>query len=310
MTKVLNLLLTAAITLWSTSNFAAPVIPSNCSLDSNGAITNNFSTTTAYNTNAVSCLGDNNDTSFTLFKFGLCTSEPDTSNPTIDWAQKCDFIFDKTTGTQVTARYGEEFNVPGVNLSVLRETTYTHVVVMAGKDLKHKERRSFSTNKMGKGGSVGTICYTVSGTTYSKSTNTPSSSSDFAVKCVANEAAMSDFGYMTVNNDWVGPTSPTKLKPDGDRVFLIKSDAVSLATVDMSTKSSDAAFNLVVMQLPTPQRLTAYTRKVNLGWQVRGAGQVQFYAGTFCNSSNITAPADSCVTAIRGYDMKLRATFE
>ena len=44
------------------------------------------------------CITDIDALRLTLHKAGLCTSAPDTNDPSVDWADKCVFIIDDATG--------------------------------------------------------------------------------------------------------------------------------------------------------------------------------------------------------------------
>ena len=101
-----------------------------------------------FNNNAsrLRCITDIDGLKLTLHKAGLCTSAPDTSDPSTDWSSKCVFIINDATGIEVSVTKTSQSSIPEnkIDLSGLVEATYTHAVLMVGNSLQTKMNAKFA----------------------------------------------------------------------------------------------------------------------------------------------------------------------
>ena len=205
-----------------------------------GEVSNEIPTTSSsggYNNNAsrLRCITDIDGLKLTLHKAGLCTSAPDTSDPSTDWSSKCVFIINDATGIEVSVTKTSQSSIPEnkIDLSGLVEATYTHAVLMVGNSLQTKMNAKFAEDFRGSNGE-GPFCYSINA---SDPGNNPAAYADLAVKCVADEAAMTsqgdhDFSSKQFTSFRSGNSySNAKTAANGDEVYVF-SDMDTIANVD------------------------------------------------------------------------------
>ena len=61
------------------------------------------------------CVTDIDALRLTLHKAGICTSAPNTNDPSSDWSDKCVFIIDDATGIEFTVTDGSTSAIPAQN---------------------------------------------------------------------------------------------------------------------------------------------------------------------------------------------------
>lgn len=257
------------------------------------------------------CYTDIDSFKFTLYKAAICTSQPNTSDPTLDWSEKCAFIIDTTDGIQLTLEEGSAVAIPesSIDLSSLTPNTYTHSVLVVGNEVHSKMAKQFSQSFRGKSG-VGTFCYTINAPAPA---NTPTNLNQLAVECVANSSAMAsagdyDFSSRTLSSFRNSSGYSNKnIATNGDYLFAL-SDFESLATVNSSNGSSDGTLVVGLIEMPTPVTINGSTSNIDLGFQLSDQGQIKFNGktGSVCDPSSTSSTA--CIIVMHNYGVGFRVT--
>ena len=279
-----------------------------------GEVSNEIPTTSSsggFNNNAsrLRCITDIDGLKLTLHKAGLCTSAPDTSDPSTDWSSKCVFIINDATGIEVSVTKTSQSSIPEnkIDLSGLVEATYTHAVLMVGNSLQTKMNAKFAEDFRGSNGE-GPFCYSINA---SDPGNNPAAYADLAVKCVADEAAMTsqgdhDFSSKQFTSFRSGNSySNAKTAANGDEVYVF-SDMDSIATV-ANDGSSDATKVVVVLEMATPAVVSPSSTNFDAGFQLTEQGQIRFSGAGVCVSASL-AGATACITSMRNYGVGFKVT--
>ena len=272
-----------------------------------GEVSNEIPTTSSsggFNNNAsrLRCITDIDGLKLTLHKAGLCTSAPDTSDPSTDWSSKCVFIINDATGIEVSVTKTSQSSIPEnkIDLSGLVEATYTHAVLMVGNSLQTKMNAKFEEDFRGSNGE-GPFCYSINA---SDPGNNPAAYADLAVKCVADEAAMTsqgdhDFSSKQFTSFRSGNSySNAKTAANGDEVYVF-SDMDTIATV-ANDGSSDATKVVGVLEMATPAVVSPASTNFDAGFQLTEQGQIRFSGAGVCASASL-AGATACITSMRNY---------
>ena len=258
------------------------------------------------------CVTDIDALRLTLHKAGICTSAPNTNDPSSDWSDKCVFIIDDATGIEFTVTDGSTSAIPAqkIDLSGLVEATYTHAIIMVGNSVKTKMTAKFSEDFRGANGN-GAFCY-------SKNAVVPANApalAALAVNCVASEAAMisagdHDFSSKGFETFQTGPTThvASRTATNGDRLHLFK-DLNTLATVASDGTSSDAAKIVGIMEMSNPAVLSAASSTFNAGFQLSGQGQIRFSGTGECAPAGLSG-ATGCISSMRNYGVGFRVNIE
>lgn len=274
-----------------------------CAVDGNGAI--DMTVQENKHNGAAKCTIDNAVRGFTLYKLGLCRSLPNTANPTTDWETKCDFILDKPTGQFVESRIGTPFNIPGIDLSAIQETTYTHYTLLMSNQFKTKEKYTFKHRMAGQT-SDGTICYTVDGFQY-KQTQIPNRAS-LSVECVDSEQQISNYGHMVFNATYLGSSTPRLQAPSGTNVYLM-ADKTTLATMNLAQLTSDANYIAAVFYPSSSNVISPDTKSIDFSFLHTQAGQIEFHTNmSECLLGNRPANTEACVASMRGIGFDFKVT--
>ena len=279
-----------------------------------GEVSNEIPTTSSsggFNNNAsrLRCITDIDGLKLTLHKAGLCTSAPDTSDPSTDWSSKCVFIINDATGIEVSVTKTSQSSIPEnkIDLSGLVEATYTHAVLMVGNSLQTKMNAKFAEDFRGSNGE-GPFCYSINA---SDPGNNPSAYADLAVKCVADEAAMTsqgdhDFSSKQFTSFRSGNSySNAKTAANGDEVYVF-SDMDTIATV-ANDGSSDATKVVGVLEMATPAVVSPSSTNFDAGFQLTEQGQIRFSGAGVCASASL-AGATACITSMRNYGVGFKVT--
>ena len=279
-----------------------------------GEVSNEIPTTSSsggFNNNAsrLRCITDIDGLKLTLHKAGLCTSAPDTSDPSTDWSSKCVFIINDATGIEVSVTKTSQSSIPEnkIDLSGLVEATYTHAVLMVGNSLQTKMNAKFEEDFRGSNGE-GPFCYSINA---SDPGNNPAAYADLAVKCVADEAAMTsqgdhDFSSKQFTSFRSGNSySNAKTAANGDEVYVF-SDMDSIATV-ANDGSSDATKVVGVLEMATPAVVSPSSTNFDAGFQLTEQGQIRFSGAGVCASASL-AGATACITSMRNYGVGFKVT--
>ena len=279
-----------------------------------GEVSNEIPTTSSsggFNNNAsrLRCITDIDGLKLTLHKAGLCTSAPDTSDPSIDWSSKCVFIINDATGIEVSVTKTSQSSIPEnkIDLSGLVEATYTHAILMVGNSLQTKMNAKFSEDFRGSDGE-GPFCYSINA---SDPGNNPAAYADLAVKCVADEAAMTsqgdhDFSSKQFTSFRSGNSySNAKTAANGDEVYVF-SDMDTIATV-ANDGSSDATKVVGVLEMATPAVVSPSSTNFDAGFQLTKQGQIRFSGAGVCASASL-AGATACITSMRNYGVGFKVT--
>ena len=279
-----------------------------------GEVSNEIPTTSSsggFNNNAsrLRCITDIDGLKLTLHKAGLCTSAPDTSDPSTDWSSKCVFIINDATGIEVSVTKTSQSSIPEnkIDLSVLVEATYTHAVLMVGNSLQTKMNAKFAEDFRGSNGE-GPFCYSINA---SDPGNNPAAYADLAVKCVADEAAMTsqgdhDFSSKQFTSFRSGNSySNAKTAANGDEVYVF-SDMDTIANV-ANDGSSDATKVVGVLEMATPAVVSPSSTNFDAGFQLTEQGQIRFSGAGVCASASL-AGATACITSMRNYGVGFKVT--
>ena len=279
-----------------------------------GEVSNEIPTTSSsggFNNNAsrLRCITDIDGLKLTLHKAGLCTSAPDTSDPSTDWSSKCVFIINDATGIEVSVTKTSQSSIPEnkIDLSGLVEATYTHAVLMVGNSLQTKMNAKFEEDFRGSNGE-GPFCYSINA---SDPGNNPAAYADLAVKCVADEAAMTsqgdhDFSSKQFTSFRSGNSySNAKTAANGDEVYVF-SDMDTIATV-ANDGSSDATKVVGVLEMATPAVVSPSSTNFDAGFQLTEQGQIRFSGAGVCASASL-AGATACITSMRNYGVCFKVT--
>jgi len=279
-----------------------------------GEVSNEIPTTSSsggFNNNAsrLRCITDIDGLKLTLHKAGLCTSAPDTSDPSTDWSSKCVFIINDATEIEVSVTKTSQSSIPEnkIDLSGLVEATYTHAVLMVGNSLQTKMNAKFAEDFRGSNGE-GPFCYSINA---SDPGNNPAAYADLAVKCVADEAAMTsqgdhDFSSKQFTSFRSGNSySNAKTAANGDEVYVF-SDMDTIATV-ANDGSSDATKVVGVLEMATPAVVSPSSTNFDAGFQLTEQGQIRFSGAGVCASASL-AGATACITSMRNYGVGFKVT--
>ena len=279
-----------------------------------GEVSNEIPTTSSsggFNNNAsrLRCITDIDGLKLTLHKAGLCTSAPDTSDPSTDWSSKCVFIINDATGIEVSVTKTSQSSIPEnkIDLSGLVEATYTHAVLMVGNSLQTKMNAKFAEDFRGSNGE-GSFCYSINA---SDPGNNPAAYADLAVKCVADEAAMTsqgdhDFSSKQFTSFRSGNSySNAKTAANGDEVYVF-SDMDTIANV-ANDGSSDATKVVGVLEMATPAVVSPSSTNFDAGFQLTEQGQIRFSGAGVCASASL-AGATACITSMRNYGVGFKVT--
>ena len=279
-----------------------------------GEVSNEIPTTSSsggFNNNAsrLRCITDIDGLKLTLHKAGLCTSAPDTSDPSTDWSSKCVFIINDATGIEVSVTTTSQSSIPEskIDLSGLVEATYTHAILMVGNSLQTKMNAKFAEDFRGSNGE-GPFCYSINA---SDPGNNPAAYADLAVKCVADEAAMisqgdHDFSSKEFTSFRSGNSySNAKTAANGDEVYVF-SDMDTIATV-ANDGSSDATKVVGVLEMATPAVVSPSSTNFDAGFQLTEQGQIRFSGAGVCASASL-AGATACITSMRNYGVGFKVT--
>ena len=279
-----------------------------------GEVSNEIPTTSSsggFNNNAsrLRCITDIDGLKLTLHKAGLCTSAPDTSDPSTDWSSKCVFIINDATGIEVSVTKTSQSSIPEnkIDLSGLVEATYTHAVLMVGNSLQTKMNAKFEEDFRGSNGE-GPFCYSINA---SDPGNNPAAYADLAVKCVADEAAMTlqgdhDFSSKQFTSFRSGNSySNAKTAANGDEVYVF-SDMDTIANV-ANDGSSDATKVVGVLEMATPAVVSPSSTNFDAGFQLTEQGQIRFSGAGVCASASL-AGATACITSMRNYGVGFKVT--
>ena len=279
-----------------------------------GEVSNEIPTTSSsggFNNNAsrLRCITDIDGLKLTLHKAGLCTSAPDTSDPSTDWSSKCVFIINDASGIEVSVTKTSQSSIPEnkIDLSGLVEATYTHAVLMVGNSLQTKMNAKFEEDFRGSNGE-GPFCYSINA---SDPGNNPAAYADLAVKCVADEAAMTsqgdhDFSSKQFTSFRSGNSySNAKTAANGDEVYVF-SDMDTIANV-ANDGSSDATKVVGVLEMATPAVVSPSSTNFDAGFQLTEQGQIRFSGAGVCASASL-AGATACITSMRNYGVGFKVT--
>jgi len=283
--------------------------PNSCGEVSNEIPTTSSSGGFNNNPSRLRCITDIDGLKLTLHKAGLCTSAPDTSDPSTDWSSKCVFIINDATGIEVSVTTTSQSSIPEskIDLSGLVEATYTHAVLMVGNSLQTKMNAKFAEDFRGSNGE-GPFCYSINA---SDPGNNPAAYADLAVKCVADEAAMTsqgdhDFSSKQFTSFRSGNSySNAKTAANGDEVYVF-SDMDTIATV-ANDGSSDATKVVGVLEMATPAVVSPSSTNFDAGFQLTEQGQIRFSGAGVCASASL-AGATACITSMRNYGVGFKVT--
>lgn len=283
--------------------------PNSCGEVSNEIPTTSSSGGFNNNPSRLRCITDIDGLKLTLHKAGLCTSAPDTSDPSTDWSSKCVFIINDATGIEVSVTKTSQSSIPEnkIDLSGLVEATYTHAVLMVGNSLQTKMNAKFAEDFRGSNGE-GPFCYSINA---SDPGNNPAAYADLAVKCVADEAAMTsqgdhDFSSKQFTSFRSGNSySNAKTAANGDEVYVF-SDMDTIATV-ANDGSSDATKVVGVLEMATPAVVSPSSTNFDAGFQLTEQGQIRFSGAGVCASASL-AGATACITSMRNYGVGFKVT--
>ncbi len=255
------------------------------------------------------CLTDLEELKISLYRIGLCTSKPDTTNPASDWADKCVFIMNKTSPLALTLTKSSSNSIDSnIDLSTLNEGIYTHAVLLVGNTLSSKVKSTFTQNFVGKT-DVGNLCYTISGGV--DPGNSPARS-DLTVECVDTESEITtngNYGHSSKETKFFGTSSARKTAANGDDVFLM-ADATTLATINTSGKTSNATLVAGILPFSPSQTINGNSTSIDIGFQLTQFGQVKFSTKSECSDSNRLSlgTTEACIVTMKNYGIGFKVS--
>jgi hypothetical protein len=239
--------------------------PPICTLDGNGRVTNTD-------------LGGANDfcrLSASEFRIepkyaGLCTSAPTEAN----YRSVCTAIFDDPAGQNLTITPNASF--PLVGEVSLPEGTYTHAWILVGNTVSYKASAQFTPDRIGKNGTTGPFCWTLSGNT-SPGPGAISDSSNIATWLAECGAAIpSDIG--TSFSTIVALFDFAQLKYSNSSSGINGSGSFDVILLDASGNPSDVqadgSYTRVATQMggiqtfTTPVIITPNTVNIDIGFRL------------------------------------------
>jgi len=248
----------------------------------------------------------------TLYKGGLCTSDPySASGTTVDYTTSCDLFFDDSTGKAITltnqgdgtATASPSLVEEGVNLGI---KTYTHAFMVMSNHLQIKHFQTYdfsgtSTASAMRGGgdtvSSGTTCWTIDRTsTYSNLDGTTGANhGSVALRTGGGTAAEAStkcglldgtFDYATeiietfgeASGNW-NASAVTPRWPYADSSLGGGTKAAILLQSDLATVATtmeNGVAMLYAVDLTNPLVITENTTQFNIGFGLSGSVSVDF----------------------------------
>ena len=259
-----------------------------------------------------SCSGTPTTLTVTMYKLGLCTSDPAATNGTTDANgnpvvsptvalnySSCTFAFDSAAGTSVNLSVGG--SVPLGTAPAFPIGSYGYGVMIVANATAVSTTQQFSTAVVGTGGVSGTFCSTSGGSTYLSAAqlldNYPETTL-YLTKCgntapaaTATTVTLDTFDNSAMTQPVVGTVA---ISPPGSTTgdllygFLRKSDNVTVPTGTAGT--SNATRFVGVYKFKTAVSVTSATTSLKVNTIVTGGtgfGGGNTGAGTGC-------PGNSC----------------
>jgi hypothetical protein len=235
-----------------------------------------------------------------LYKLGICTSEPTTSDFSSGLGTKCVMLYEDTTGQAITVSKGGSSTLSGIDLSGLTEGSYTHAVILIGDSVESQYSVSFpsGTTILGYSGS-GNYCWTRTTSSYTKS---PTNRNQLSTEC-GSSAGTSGFATKAFEY-WSGANSKTH--SNGNKSYLMKSTTEQATYTNSSTY--DTITNLYgVVTFSATKTLTANTSAIDLGFELTNLGRAEFITPTAASCDTDDQP---CLNALRPYDFDFCVEFD
>ena len=265
--------------------------------ESDGAISFDLNDTNA-DGQRYQCQIDGQTMRFQLYKLGICTAEPAPGDFATGFSgSKCIMMYDSPTGQLAVVTRGSSSNLSGINVSNLKEATYTHAVVMIGNAVESQYSVSFPSSMTILGHSnSGNHCWTRNTSSYTKNIG---NRNQLSVECGSTPGApgfaRKAFDYWPVGAPGVSGGGNTREHDNGNKSYLMKSPT------EQADPATDTASNLIgVVTFDSPKILTANTRAIDLGFQLSELGQAEFST----RSSACETDGQPCLNALRpwGFD--------
>jgi hypothetical protein len=165
----------------------------------------------------------------TIYKIGLCTSEPTLPPNTTTAADlsMCSTVFESTTGSEITITDGVG-NAPSGAFTRPPNGAYSHAYAVIAPVFKIRSNITFSGSRTAFGGASGAVCWTKTHTAYSRT----ASNNSGAVDCASTLGAT--LGTTTINQNNFGGQSEaytaTASVPGGTMNAVLATSDLKLAS--------------------------------------------------------------------------------
>jgi len=266
------LFLTSGLTILSHSN---PVKASSaCPDPSTITSPNDFGDATSFiNTTGGSCYGTPEEYGVTIYKMGLCTSDPKpTAVGSAPDTSSCSFNFEKDDGVGEAASFaaGGEVDLSETYSSRpdVGEYEFAYIEIKNSFDIKAK---------YGPLGDTANTTYFTDGTLGSASTVTGSSTTPTASDGYATTTAPLTTFYGDSGEEVCSATAEESVTGGTIRAYLLDSSNTLIADDSSATSCSGVTKLLGIMQLDTKVNITAATTSVKTTFKVENNGTSVVY---------------------------------
>ena len=268
------LFLTSGLTILSHSNPVKASAGSACPTASTITSPNDFGDATSFiATTGGSCYGTPEEYGVTIYKMGLCLSNPAPSTGSAPDTSSCSFNFEKDDGVGEPASFtsGGEVDLSEDYSSrpEVGEYEFAYIEIKNSFDVKASygpigdaARTTYFTN--------GTV--TEAGTVTGAST-TPTASDGY----VTTEAPLTTFGFLDGGGSVCDATGEESVTGGTIRAYLLDSSDTLIANDSSATECSGVKKLLGIMQLDTKVKITAATTSVKTTFKVENNGTSVVY---------------------------------
>jgi hypothetical protein len=108
---------------------------------------------------------------------------------------------------------------------------------------------------------------------------------------------------------WIGSDQPVKTMTSGNKLYLL-SDQTTLATIDNGNKTSDAGYELLLVNFSAPLTIDANTKNIDIGFAMVGYGRMEFSTVGPCTDSARPAGTEGCINAMKTNDFDLKVQID
>ena len=264
------LFLTSGLTILSHSN---PVNATDaCPDPSTITSPNDFGDGTSFiSTTRGSCYGTPEEYGVTIYKMGLCTSNPAPSSAgSAPDTSSCSFNFEKDDGEPASFASGGEVDLSEEYSSRPEVGEYEFAYIEINKTFNVKA-------SYGPIGDAARTTYFTNGTITDAGTVTGASATPTASEYVTTEAPLETFGFLDGGGSVCDATGEESVTGGTIRAYLLDSSDKLIADDSSVTECSGVTKLLGIMQLDTKVNITASTTSVKTTFKVTDNGTTVIY---------------------------------